>query len=240
MPGRAPIIRHAALPSTMDEARRLANDGAVNFTAVQAGEQTAGRGRFGNQWVSRPGNLYMTVIIRRDGMTPDMAGQLSFISAVALGQGLVRCGAPDAAVRLKWPNDVLLNGKKTAGILLETQISTAGSCDFVLIGTGVNIAHAPDDRARLQDVAPAAGVDDVQAAYLDALAALYQQWLEDGFAPVRAAWLARAYGIGLQVTARFRDRSVQGLFRGVNEDGALVLAVDGGDEILVSSAEIQF
>ena len=151
--------------------------------------------------------------------------------------------APGAEVRLKWPNDVLLNGAKAAGILLE---SFGGRPTQLAIGIGVNLAHAPaaaEARWRPTSVAAETGsAPDPQAA-IGILAGRLDHWLRldaaEGFAPVRAAWLARAARLGMAVEARLPGATLTGRFEDVDTDGALVLGTAGGRR-RIAAADIFF
>ena len=186
---------------------------------VRADTQTGGRGRRGRPWVSVPGNLFASVLTRpQAGEGP--AQQLSFVAAVALAAALDRWVAP-ARLSLKWPNDVLLDGIKVAGILLE------GGGGATIIGFGVNLAGHPPATERPATSLPAVGIAAPAAAavatLLDAaFAGVRAQWRDHGFAPVRTAWLARAAGLGAPIEARLGSENVPGIFSGLAADGALL------------------
>jgi len=228
------ILQHVSLPSTMDEGRKLANTDALEFTVVQAYEQTAGRGRFGNQWSSPPGNLYMTVIFRPD-MPVRACAQLSFVLALALADTIEH-----AEARLKWPNDVLVDGKKIAGILLEMESGGKETPDYLLAGMGVNIASGPEGSAILCDYMPAVTVEEARDRLLENIAHWYERWLFGHFDDIRSAWLSRAHGVGQEITARFADRSIDGIFEGLDKDGNLILRQANGDSRIISSGSIHF
>ncbi len=228
------LHRHAVLSSTMDEARALALAGAPEGTMVQADEQTAARGRFGNAWVCQTGNLYMTIVLRPAAPVRDVA-QLSFATALALAEAVNR---PD--LTLKWPNDVLAGGRKLAGILLEMESGRGDKADFLLIGIGVNIVGAPEGRAYVNEYGLAMTADDVRDGFFAALEKWYGIWAQNGFAPVREAWLKRAHGLGGLVTARMARESVQGHFHGIDANGALMLMQEDGTLRPVASADIHF
>ena len=192
---------------------------------VYADSQTAGRGRRGRAWVSDPGNLYASLLVRpRAGEGP--APEFSFVAALALDTALQMWVARDR-LALKWPNDVLLDGVKCAGILLESE--GAG----VVIGFGVNIAHHPADTERPATSLAAAGIAPFPPRQLlDGLGGAVEHWREiwaqDGFAGIRAAWLARAHGVGQGVTARLGAETLEGRFEDIGADGALHLRLPGG------------
>ncbi|MBU6234778.1 MAG: biotin--[acetyl-CoA-carboxylase] ligase [Alphaproteobacteria bacterium] len=232
------IVFHPSLPSTMDEAQRLAEAGAPEGTVVQAGIQTAGRGRFGNTWTSPEGNLYTTTLFRPQVATRFCA-QMSFVCAVALSDTLVTCGVPKAAIGLKWPNDVLVDGKKIAGILLEMRSGQGDTPDYLTAGIGVNVAVAPEGGTAISQYSDAP-LDEVRDALLGHLGALYGVWLTQGFMPIRTRWLEQAYGVGKPVTARMAERKVEGVFEAIDHDGNLILKEPAGNSRTISSGAVHF
>ena len=124
------LLSYDRLASSNDEAKRLAREGAEEGTVVWAREQTAGRGRRGRQWIGIPGNLFVSFILR-PACQPSTAAQLGFVAALGLGDAITAIAPADAELRCKWPNDVLLNGKKIAGILLESETRASESLDWL-------------------------------------------------------------------------------------------------------------
>ncbi len=237
--GAAPIIGlprgfalhvFGAVGSTNDEARRLAEAGAPEGTVVRAREQLAGRGRYGRTWASPPGNLYGSIVLRPNRPLRH-AAQLAMVAGCALAEALERQDPPPGvAITLKWPNDVLLCGAKAAGVLLEAGSGAEGWCDWLVVGTGVNVASCPagGDVAYPATCLAREGFADLSVerlleAYLDALDGWLRRWRADGLAPVRAAWLARAHGLGGPVTLRLDRHELHGRFAGLTESGALLL-----------------
>jgi BirA family transcriptional regulator, biotin operon repressor / biotin---[acetyl-CoA-carboxylase] ligase len=216
-----------AVGSTNDEAKALARAGAPEGTLVWAREQKAGRGRRGRLWQSPPGNLYLSLVMRPEG-PPSDAAQLGFVAALGLGDALTAlCGAA-LRLRYKWPNDLLANGRKLAGILLESETATLERVDFVVIGAGVNILAAPRDVEYPATSLAGEGVANLTPAMLlESFAAQFDAWVRrwrgQGFPPVRAAWLARASGIGEAVRVRLERQTLHGRFLDLDETGALVL-----------------
>lgn len=220
----------ATLDSTMAEAARLAPAFAAP-TWILAHEQTAGRGRRGRDWVQPAGNFSATLIWSPTG-TLEARAQRSFVAALALRDAFVAATGREAAFRLKWPNDVLLNGGKVAGILLES-IGTN-----LAIGFGVNLLAAPmakevETRAPLPvSLAKETGAHLTPEAFLDLLAAAYAQreaeFTTRGFAHIRADWLRHAVRLGQEITARLPNREITGIFQTVDEQGALVLKAPDG------------
>lgn len=232
MPVRLPpafaLHRRMLVGSTNDEARDLvARLGAGEGTLVWADEQSGGRGRRGRVWTSPPGNLYCSLILKPD--VPLMrAAELGFVAALAL-HDLAQWAAPLANVRLKWPNDVLADGAKISGILLEA-LEPAG----VVLGLGVNIASAPEGTpypaAALSKWRADLTVEAALERLMPKLWDLYELWRGQGFLPIRDLWLASARGLGEPIEVRLEDRTLSGIFTGLDEQGALIL--DGAARIL--------
>jgi BirA family biotin operon repressor/biotin-[acetyl-CoA-carboxylase] ligase len=225
----ARVVWLASVTSTNDWVRDHAA-GLPDGAWAMADAQTSGRGRHGRQWESPPGNLSATTLIRHQP-GEGRAHELSFVAALALREALGRF-APRARLSLKWPNDVLLSGAKCAGILLET------APEGVIAGFGANLVAAPAGLARrvaaLAD--HAAGPPPTPDVALDALVAAFDdwraRWREGGFAPIRAAWLARATPVGRAASVRVGDDERRGQFAGLAEDGAMLLARDGRVETI--------
>ena len=220
-----------SLGSTNDEARRLAQAGAAHGTAVMAREQTAGRGRVGRSWASPPGNLYLSVLLRLD-RPPARLAELSFVAALAVAEMVDAFLPSGVQATLKWPNDVLVGGAKISGILLEQADGAT------IIGMGVNVARAPagtpypaTSLAREARGGEAAiSVEACRTTLLARFAARLDRWLEEGFAPIRADWLARAHKVG----APLRAGQVDGTFTGIDRDGALLLETQDGPRRVVA------
>lgn len=232
LPASFRLHRFDAVGSTNDEAKALARAGAPAGTLVWAAEQTAGRGRRGRRWQSPPGNLYLSLVVRPEGAAA-AAAQLGFVAALALGDALAALAGPDLPLRFKWPNDLLADGRKLAGILLESETSGRDRVDFVVIGVGVNIAAAPRNVEYPATSLADQGVTRITpAALLAAFAGHFegwaQRWQDEGFAPLRAAWLAQASGLGDPINVRLESSTFSGRFLDLDDDGALVLdAADG-------------
>ena len=220
------LVRHERIASTSDEAKALAGNGVPAGTLVWARVQSAGRGRQGRNWVSPVGNLYLSLILR-PAVPVAIAAQLGFVAAVAVAEACV-AAAPDADIALKWPNDVLLNGRKLAGILLESQAGGQGKLAWLVVGIGINLATYPVDLDYPATALAATGADATPETMLPVLAETflrcYRQWDEGaGFAVLREAWLARARGIGQPIRVRLPGDTLDGLFAGLDSDGALLL-----------------
>lgn len=249
-----PGWRHVALDavdSTNAELRRLSDAGGGGSPheglVVSAEVQTAGRGRRGRAWSSPRGNLSCSVLVAVGGPNGD-AGQLSFVAGVALHAALCAL-APGQPLALKWPNDMLLGGRKMGGMLLEGVFPPGARPGegAVIIGTGVNLAEAPDTgalypvAALAQDGGPVVTPAALLTVYMEALAAGLARWRSEGFGPIRAAWLAAAHGLGGPVTARLADgRELSGVFEALDGDGGMILRTASGDRERVVAGDVFF
>ena len=229
------------LDSTNEEAKRRALSGEAGPLWIVARTQSAGRGRRGRSWNSRPGNLFATGLFKLDA-GPARAAQLSFAAALSVGD--VAAGAVDPdLVRLKWPNDVLVDGRKVCGILLESGSHPAGGL-WLAVGIGINLAHHPEDAERQATDLSVYGAALTPEAACEHLAQRFDHWrslwARDGFAPLREAWLARAWGLGERCTARLDGETVEGVFADLSQDGSLRLDLKDGGRRLISAGDIFF
>ncbi len=225
--------------STQNYVHDAISFGEPEGLVVQALQQQGGKGRHGNQWISPIGNLYMSVLLR-PACDLKSAGQLAFVIALALSDGLGDYidGAKHNKT-LKWPNDVLIDNRKISGILLESDVRE-NSLNAIVLGMGVNIFKAPELGVALNDIAKEpVYVNKVRDAILDKLSYFYSLWQKDGFAPICEVWLKQAHGIGEPMTARLPTESFKGVFKGLTEDGSLILDQDGTDKI-IHAAEVHF
>ncbi|WP_244624632.1 biotin--[acetyl-CoA-carboxylase] ligase [Sphingomonas sp. So64.6b] len=225
----------------------LARSGIEEGVWLRAERQNGGRGRQGRAWASPVGNLYTSTLVRLRASDPQ-AATLALVTAVALEE-VVRAYLPPrhsresendvgkSQLQLKWPNDLLLDGAKLSGILLE------GAGNAVVIGIGVNLAHHPTDLDRPAASLAAHGVTPDPADFLDTLAEAFALWLArwrgEGLAPIRARWLERAHAPGTALTARLPDGSAtDGLFAGLDSDGALILRLADGTTRVIHAADV--
>lgn len=225
----------------MDRARALAEAAEPGDLVVWAGQQTAGRGRQGRTWVSPPGNLYATLLLRPHG-PPSAAARLGFAAGLALADAASAWIAPER-VTLKWPNDLMLDGAKAAGILLESS-GRAERVDWLLIGSGVNLASHPEGLDYPVTSFAGAGAAVTPGELLQSYIKffdIYRKMLQtNGFSALRATWLKRAQGLGQRMTARLPGASLSGIFRDLDEDGALVLEEEAGRRRRITAAEVYF
>jgi BirA family transcriptional regulator, biotin operon repressor / biotin---[acetyl-CoA-carboxylase] ligase len=234
------LKRYDEIDSTNEEARRLAAMGEVGPVWLTAARQTAGRGRRGRSWESPGGNLAATLLLRPDRGQGEWA-QLPFATAIAAAD-MAADAAKGARIALKWPNDVLADGKKLAGILLET---ANGPSPALAIGVGLNLAHHPEGTEFPATSLAALGAevpspDDALAALAAGFARWYDVWRAQGFVAIREAWLARAAGLGTRIRARLATEERSGMFEGIDENGALLLNEGFGRASILPAADIFF
>ncbi|WP_299350084.1 biotin--[acetyl-CoA-carboxylase] ligase [uncultured Shimia sp.] len=241
----------AEVDSTNSEAARIA-PGLSGPEWILGLRQTKGRGRRGRPWSDPTGNFAGTLVLQpKEG--PEVVALRSFVAALSLFDAFVGAGVRAEALSLKWPNDVLLNGAKVAGILLESAGFAGGKASHLAIGIGVNLKHAPDPgQLEARAVAPVSllsetGVNIDAEDFLTLLAAAYAryetQFTTYGFAPIREAWLARAAKLGEVITARTSRDETVGIFETVDLAGNLVLKTSGethGGSVAIPAAEVFF
>jgi len=258
-------VFHDQIDSTMAEARRMADALEPDLSpgprlrlggidVIWAAEQTAGRGRRGREWVSEPGNLYCSLLLR-PGLSLEKTMQLGFVTASAAAEAIAAVLPKGTMVNCKWPNDILVEGRKAAGILLETEAQEADLVDWVIIGLGVNIAGCPEETEFPATSLSAEGAvyngpgGSIEEIYQDAA----RRFLESfclrflagfvtfrnlGFAPVRRAWLRRAYGLGAPITVRLEQERLDGTFKELDDTGALILETPGGETRRITAGDV--
>lgn len=232
-----PVIHFDRIDSTNAEARRLAEGGERGPLWLLADEQTGGRGRMGRHWVSEPGNLYATFLFAITAGT-EVAAQVSFVAALAV-HDVVAVVRPDLRPRIKWPNDVLIDGAKFCGILPEV---VASSPTAIAIGCGINLAHAPQGTPYpVTALGSGLSVESVLQELDATLSNRLKNWEEGrGFDGIRQDWLARAFGVGGAVTAQAGTAEIHGTFQSIADDGALVVVLADGSRKFIHSGEVKF
>jgi BirA family biotin operon repressor/biotin-[acetyl-CoA-carboxylase] ligase len=218
--------------STNDDAKRLARDGAPEGTLVVAARQRSGRGRFDRRWESPAGGVYASAILR-PALAPMALGPLGLVAGLGAARALEQMGVP---VRLKWPNDIIAEGRKVAGVLVE-MAAEADRVEWVVVGIGVNVAPtALADTAAVREWAPQAGVAEVAASVLDGVAAAYREFVTEGFAALAVEYRHRCAVLGRSVTVRdaLGEVRAQGAALTVDDNGALVVDAGGAARTVVA------
>lgn len=205
--------------------------------ALLARRQSGGHGRLGRPWQSIDGNLHLSVLLRPPSLR--WPGHWSILAAVALADTVRPFLPEDSALRLKWPNDLMLDGGKLAGVLLEAGVASG---PWLVVGFGVNLAGAPSGLGRpvacLASLAPAPAPEAFAARLLSTLQGWRDRYAVEGFAPVRAAWLAAAHAPGERIVVGLGEQRVHGTFRGLGDDGTLLL--DGTEgELAIMAGELE-
>jgi biotin-[acetyl-CoA-carboxylase] ligase BirA-like protein len=234
------LLKLGDIDSTNEEARRLIETGEQGPLWIVAARQTRGRGRLGRDWISPAGNLYASFVFS-DFPETRVAPELGFVAGVAAIRAL-RAATGSNAFQLKWPNDLLLDGAKLGGILLECV--NASTAPVAIIGIGVNIAQAPEGlrypARALSALAAAPSVETFFTHLSDAFAEVLDIWRGgEGFASIRAEWLASAAALGEAVRVALPNETLEGRFESIDASGRLVLetrdgrrAVEAGDVLI--------
>lgn len=241
------LFFHDSLPSTQKEAHHLAEDCAEDGTLVVADEQTNGRGRLGRGWHSPSGTgIWMSLILRPD-MPLRHTPQLTLLTSVAVVRAIrketgIECG-------IKWPNDILYDGKKLVGILTELQ-AEAAHVKAIIIGMGLNVNTVPNDfpeelRSVATSIKSITGQDQDRAVLIQTILkefeTLYRTYLDEGFPMIKLLWESYAISLGRMIYARTVTGDViKGFAKGIDEDGVLLLEDDIGDIHHIYSADIEF
>jgi BirA family biotin operon repressor/biotin-[acetyl-CoA-carboxylase] ligase len=243
--GAAPVETFEEIDSTLLEARRRADRGEVAPVWLIARRQTAGRGRRGRTWITIDGNLFATLLFTTQ-RPPQEIALLSFATGLAIAETLEEFGAR-APATLKWPNDVLIGGAKASGILLDSGALPGGASTWAALAFGVNLAGAPQaidqPTISLRDaLAPDAATPE-PLQFFAALRPRLESWAmrltNEGFEPLRQAWLSRAHGLGQSARVMQGETPITGTFAGLSPRGELELETPTGRR-LISAGDVYF
>ena len=231
------IVYRASIPSTQDLARKEAEAGAPEGTAVLADEQTAGRGRLGRSWASPPGtNIYVTLVARPriEALRP-----LSIIAPLAAAQAVEE--TTGLSPQIKWPNDVLLNERKLAGVLIDTEVS-GSEVEYSLVGIGLNVNLDVERIPEIADIATSLkrelGRQVSREAVLAALLNRFEALYVDSGPAVLEAWRARLQTLGRHVRVTFGEQVEEGLAEDVDAEGSLILRRADGSRVTIAAGEV--
>jgi BirA family biotin operon repressor/biotin-[acetyl-CoA-carboxylase] ligase len=223
---------YEVIGSTNDEALLLYEKGAPEGTVVRAFQQTAGRGRRGRSWVSLPGNLCFSFVLKPNCSLME-ASQLSFVMAVAMGEVISPLLPSPNMLTYKWPNDLLLDNKKVAGILIQTESNSASNLEVCIVGVGINIQSVPDNltypvTGLSQHSSEDIDVNQLLSTLLKSIDMYYTIWQQQGFEPIRKLWLQRAHSLQQEMTIKIGEISINGIFMGINSLGVLLFKQSDG------------
>lgn len=232
-----------AIGSTNDEAFKLAQERGLAQFFVTAKTQSRGRGRRGRTWVSEIGNLYVSLFLKAPA-SPECCAELSFVAAVALYEAISDCTHErSSSCSLKWPNDILWNGSKIAGLLLEAREQSNEM--NVVVGMGVNCSHHPNDTPYPASNFKSEGIDLTADQLFDVLKPRLIQNVDlwnagRGFETIRTKWLKHACGIGQEITVRLDNEEISGQFRDINTRGQLILSLSDKTERIITAGDVFF
>ncbi|MGL1920350.1 MAG: biotin--[acetyl-CoA-carboxylase] ligase [Hyphomicrobiales bacterium] len=243
------IAAFDSLASTNQHALKLANEGEFSGHVgepliVYTKNQTAGRGRNGRTWLSSDKTLTATILLTTSAPKAKVA-QLAFVMAIAAHKTI--CGFLEASkhksIGVKWPNDILVQGRKLAGILIESSNAKSRGNTTLAIGIGMNIGDIPEDGDFSATSLLALDVDISIEQVLSSLAfnfdKFHELWSDGaGFAAIRKIWLDHALGLGGKITARLPNHSIHGIFESLNEDGILILRDEAGKIHQITAGDI--
>lgn len=239
--GNFTIDDYHKIPSTNDLLFELAANNQISHNHIIRAEiQENGHGRYGRNWDSPQGNLYFSLLIRPNKILENPS-LLSFIAAVAISQTIAAL-KPDLNIAHKWPNDILLNDKKLAGILLKTA-GNKEKIDFIIIGIGLNIiSHPAQANFAATDLKSekieAINLQELLKKFLNNFENLYEKFLNFGFTPIRNLWLQRAFKLNQTIIVNLSNQKITGCFKDLNNSGNLILEDENGQLKIISSAEI--
>ncbi len=239
------LLSYDVLDSTNEEAKRLAGGGASHGAVIWAKRQTAGRGRMNREWISAEGNLFVSVLLN---LTKDLetCAQLSFVTAVAVAETLEGIVPDSDGIGCKWPNDMLLNGKKLGGILLEsfTMPDELGkNRQWVVIGVGINIDSFPEHVMFPATCLKEAGVEIISAKivlsrFIYNFIHRYDAWAKSGFKEIHAEWMNRAHHLKKPIEVIIGETQVNGVFDGIDNAGRLLLRQKSGVVTTVTAGDV--
>lgn len=243
--GRKAVLLTSTL-STQGDVLKLAEKGQAEGAVVIAEEQTGGRGRFGRQWFSPPGKgIWMSVLLRPD-LPLQHTPQLTLLTGVAVCRAVRACSGADAGI--KWPNDLLIDGRKVCGILLESTVEDH-EVRYCIAGIGVDVNFDPEDYPEdLTTIATSLKMETGQsidrtkltAAILTELEQLYYLYQKEGFGVISALWEALSVSMNREITVTNPHGVIEGKAIGLDPSGALIVEKHDGEHTLIISGEISW
>ncbi|OEY87104.1 biotin--[acetyl-CoA-carboxylase] ligase [Wolbachia pipientis] len=224
------IYHYKEIFSTNTEALDLIDKGIFDETVIIADKQTNGRGRTGKRWLSPEGNLYISFIINPVGKFSEFV----FITAIAVGHTLLSL-VDNLGVQYKWPNDILIDGKKISGVLIERKSYS----NWLVIGVGINIVHAPlQESTCISNYCNPLSNMDLLTMLIINFNKLRKQWILNGFYDIRKAWLERAFKLNELISIKLADQLLSGIFTGIDTDGKLILKQENEDLVYFDTGEL--
>ncbi len=230
------LLSFDTLDSTNEEAKRLARAGGSHGAVIWAKKQTEGKGRMGRNWLSAEGNLFVSVLLQPQKPLPELS-QLSFVAALSALEAVSPLLSKASELQTKWPNDILLSGRKLGGILLESFRTEGSDQPWVVVGVGINVDSCPPRTEFPATCLKDAGVELVSAKiilsrFIHHFIERYDQWIGKGFAPIRKEWLAGAWNLKKTISVRLPDSTMEGIFEDIDENGSLILNVGSKKQVV--------
>ena len=230
------------IDSTNEEAKRLEQAKVEGEFVIWSKSQAKGKGRLGRKWVSPIGNLYLSLLLRPK-YDVTTSSQISFVVAVAVGEMIAKFAHSQVAISYKWPNDILLNDKKIAGILLESSIKMHnGFLDWLVVGIGLNVVSSPEQMpyptSSLQEQNIEIDLNKIVDELMKSFSYWYSLWQNQGFDIIRTKWLERGKALGEVITVSVGKDRISGVFEDITLDGCIKLILPGGQACFVSSGEV--
>lgn len=228
----------ASTQDLLKESIQNSPDDDLEGLVIHAARQTKGRGRHGRIWDSPRGNLYLSFCLA-PRIPAARVGEIALICSLAVAQAITEAGRGSISPVLKWPNDVLIEGRKCCGILIEAEVSISGMVDRVLVGIGINVTTAPlETSSSLAEFGIDAEVSDVRDMFLRWMKEYYLRWRNGGFEPLRKEWVERSFTIGTPMLVKPSSGEISGKFQGIDEGGALLLQQEDGNIIKITSGDV--
>lgn len=241
------LLSYDVLDSTNEEAKRLAAGGGSHGAVIWAKRQTNGRGRMNREWISAEGNLFVSVLLS-PSKNVETCAQLSFVAALAVAETLEGILPDQEGISCKWPNDVLLEGKKLAGILLEAfsmPDERGKNRQWVVVGVGINVDSFPEHVMFPATCLKEAGVEIISAKivlsrFIYNFIHRYDAWSKKGFKEIHAEWMQRAYHLGRPIEVIIGDKHAEGIFEGLDAHGRLLLRQRTGGAATITAGDVFF
>lgn len=224
------LLSYDEVDSTNEEAKRLARGGGAEGAVLWAKKQMGGRGRMGREWISEEGNLFVSILLKPDRKMAEWP-QLSFVTSLAAHDAVLPMLETAPQLTLKWPNDILLKGKKVGGILLE-MFTDDEKNQWLVVGVGINIENYPPHVMFPATCLKENGIEIVSAKivlsrFLSCFMERYDRWTDEGFSAMQKEWQKHAYKLGEHVTVNSGNGSVKGIFTGIDAAGHMLLDQNG-------------
>lgn len=237
------LLMFEEIDSTNEEAKRLAKSGVSGNFVIWSKAQSAGKGSHGRYWNSAYGNLYLSLLIWPN-FKAKQAAQLSLLTAVSISNFLTKFNKDDKLIQHKWPNDVLINDKKFAGILLESAIKN-NIVDWLIIGVGINLVSAPNLCSYQTTYLHKEGyskllLDQLLNEFMKSFDYYFNKWLQEGFEDIRKEWLAKCLKLNEVITISVGRERISGVLEDLTSEGYLKLVLPGGQICFVSAGEILY